>query len=343
MSGIRSDWLENKNFDLAFIGGCAVLALLFSGTAWLVPMLFMPLMLADLWLLGYHHVISTYTKMAGTAADRARNGTLIYGYLPLMMAITLAAGMMYGAVVVVTVYFFWQWFHYTRQSWGIAQRYRRKAGGMKWDDERIAEITLWAVPVWGVLNRCAQQPDRFLFLPVWMPPVPVVFVQVVGMFTLALVAWWSVTRIRAWQRGELPVGHTVFMLSHFAIFFFAYKAIPDINTGWLMANVWHNSQYVVFVWLHNRQRFAAGVSPEAPRLSWLSQPGAARAILYFMACIGISTVLYCLLYAVGGHIDSYFTYGAASFIVIFSMALNFHHYVVDGIIWKRRRDPAAPL
>ncbi|NJR71545.1 MAG: alpha/beta fold hydrolase, partial [Synechococcales cyanobacterium CRU_2_2] len=37
----------------------------------------------------------------------------------------MAAGL--GLWSIVTLYLYWQWFHYTRQSWGISQVYRRKA------------------------------------------------------------------------------------------------------------------------------------------------------------------------------------------------------------------------
>lgn len=343
MHTFTAGWLQNRRFDLSLIAGTFLLALAVGSTGALHPELFRPLMLADIWLLGYHHVISTYTKLGGTAADRKLNSTLIWVWMPAMLFITLFMGVQIGAIAIVTVYFFWQWFHYVRQSWGIAQRYRRKAGGMPWDNERLAEITLWSIPVWGVLSRCHQQPGEFLFLPVWMPAVPLIVVNAAALVSLGLLAWWIVTRIRAWQRGELAMGHTLYMSTHFMAFYLGYVAIRDINAGWLLANVWHNSQYIIFVWLHNRQRFNGGVSTEAPRLSWLSQPGASRAALYFTACVGLSTAAYLSLHAVGEGISQMFIYGPSAFVVIVSMAINFHHYVVDGIIWKRRRDPAAPL
>ncbi len=340
MRAVTAGWLENRDLDIAFIGGCLLLASLTVGIVLVRPELFMPLMLIDIWLLGYHHVISTYTKMAGTAQDRKNNVTLIWVWLPLMVGLTLALGLTYGTIVVVTVYFFWQWFHYVRQSWGIAQRYRRKAGGMAWDNERLSEITLWSIPIWGVLNRCYQQSDVFLFLPVWLPPVPLFVVQIAGAISIALVSWWVVTRLRAWQRGELALGHTLFMVTHMGVFLCGYVLVDDINTGWLMANVWHNSQYIFFVWLHNRQRFAGGVSAEAPGLSWLSQPGPMRAFAYFTVCVGLSSIAYVALHAIGAELNQVTQTSAVSFVVIFSMAINFHHYVVDGIIWKRRREAA---
>ena len=66
--------------------------------------------------------------------------------------------------------------------------------------------------------------------------------------------------------------HTLYPLSHFAVFATGYLWIGDITYGWLAINVWHNAQYILFVWLFNTRRFKDGVDPEARFLSYISQP-----------------------------------------------------------------------
>jgi hypothetical protein len=338
-------WLKDETFDLSFTIGILLLAVAVVSVGAQSDGLFYLLVVADLWLLGYHHVISTFTKLAGTADDRRQHRALIWYLLPAVMIGTFVLGKLWGVVAIVTLYFFWQWFHYVRQSWGIAQRYRRQAGGLAWDEPRLAEVTLWAVPAWGLLHRCNQQPTTFLGMPIWLPPVPLIAVQAAGVIACALVGWWLVTRLRAARRGELTAGHSLFMGTHFVVFAGGYLLFDDISLGWLMVNVWHNAQYVAFVWLFTRQRFSSGVSPRGIVLSWLSQPGVGRAIAYYGACIAVSTVVYLGLgrayLVVAGLSDAVIT--SVNFLILFSMGLNFHHYVVDGIIWKRKRQvqPAA--
>lgn len=342
---ITPGWLKDRTFDSGLILGIFLLATLVAITARLDPLYLEMLVLADLWLLGYHHVIATFTKLAGTATDRRRNFALIWFFLPGILVATFLVGQMYGVVVIVTIYFFWQWFHYVRQSWGISQRYRHRSAVMGWDDARLLEITLWSVPVWGLLNRCHQNPDTFLWMPVWMPPVPLWLVQIAGLVSAALVSWWLVTRMRAWQRGELALGHTLYMLSHFVMFAFAYALISDVTIGWLMVNVWHNTQYLTFVWMHNRQRFNDRVTSDGPVISWLSQPGMARATIYFGFCLLISTTTYYALangYTfINNTVDltgDNASLTSITFLILFSMGINFHHYVVDSIIWKRKHE-----
>ena len=65
-------WLRSRSFDLTFIVGVAALAI---ASGWLVvndPRLFAPILLLDLWLLGYHHVIATYTRLCFDRASFKR-------------------------------------------------------------------------------------------------------------------------------------------------------------------------------------------------------------------------------------------------------------------------------
>ena len=54
-------WIRNARFDLGFILGLLAVAAVTGSTVIMVPGLFWPVLTFDLWFLGYHHVISTYT------------------------------------------------------------------------------------------------------------------------------------------------------------------------------------------------------------------------------------------------------------------------------------------
>src|SRR5439155_6830446 len=115
-------------------------------------------------------------------------------------------------------------------------------------------------------------------------------VAVLGTVLAALLAWWVVGRAAAWLRGEMPVAHTLYMASHFAMFIAAYLLIPNLDHGWLALSVWHSAQYLLFVWLWNHNRFRAGVDPEQLLLSGISQ--AHRGLRFYLACFAISTLFF---------------------------------------------------
>src|SRR5690606_38516572 len=185
---------------VALLSGAAVVA---------EPRLFVPILLLDLWLLGQHHVVSTFTRLCFSREDLARHRFLVFQLPVIVFAAALAAGLGIGWWVLGTTYFYWQWFHYTRQSWGISQAYRRKAGGRADGNELVTKLAFYLPPLWGILHRSWQAPDRFLGLEFRVLPVPGLLVDIVGAVALCALAWWVVLRIDAWRRGNVAPAYTL--------------------------------------------------------------------------------------------------------------------------------------
>jgi hypothetical protein len=161
--------------------------------------------------------------------------------------------------------------------------------------------------------------------------------RALGALAAMAAAAWVIQTVRQAARGTLAPTYALFVASHLAIFMTAYVALDDVNVGWLAINIWHNFQYVLVVWMSNAKRFAGGVDPQARFLSRISQPR--RVVSYFGCCLAISTFLYLGIDKVtamvlGGGI------GASLGIY---MGINFHHYLVDAVIWRRRVARAGTL
>ncbi len=320
-------WLRGRDFDLCFILGIVALGLV---SAWVVieePRLLIPVVLADQWLLGYHHVVSTYTRLCFDRESLAAHRFIVFQLPFLVLAGVLALAIGFGLWTLPTLYFYWQWFHYSRQSWGVAQVYRRKAGNNAATEQGwLFQATFYLMPLWGVLHRSYQDPDRFLGMEVRTLPVSGWIVDAVGIAAFAALAWWFAGRAIAYWRGRLPLAHTLYLLTHFAMFYIGYIVIDDITIGWLAVNVWHNAQYILFVWMFNNNRFKGGIDPKARFLSTISQTN--KVWLYFLSCLGISTAVYLTLE---------FSVGALPLLLLSYQVINFHHYIADAVIWKVRR------
>ena len=326
-------WLHDARFDLVFIVGVLALA---SGSGAIVvafPQLFWWIVVVDLWVLGYHHVVSTYTRLCFDRQSLKSHPFLVFGLLPIIALVVFAAGMTVGLWIVVTVYFYWQWFHYARQNWGISRAYRGKDPDALYEDRWADQAIFYALPVLGVVYRSDQNPGEFLGLPLVVLAVPHWLTIVCAVLTAVLLAYWVVRRVQAWRSGRLAVVHTLYMTCHFAIFAIGYLIIDDISFGWLAINMWHNAQYIMFVWLFNARRFKNGIDPRARFLSYISQPG--RLGLYVLTCLAITGVIY---WGVIGTLNSLFLAGIASTIVFYQV-INFHHYIVDALVWKLRAGP----
>jgi hypothetical protein len=342
MSVITSDvarthwaWLRNPAFDISFIFGIPAVAI-FTGLiiVW-QPSLFVPILIFDLWFLGYHHVIATYTRLCFDRKSFAEHWPLMVVFLPAVAIGTLAVAYFVGLWVIVSIYFYWQWFHYTRQSWGISRAYRGKERSALYEDGWLDQAIFYSLPILGILYRSHQDPGLFIGLDLKVIPVPAMVVNVAAAVTVALIGLWVLRRLQAWREGRLAAVHTLYMLTHFTIFLVAYLLIDDVTYGWLTINIWHNAQYILFVWMFNTRRFKDGIDPEARFLSYISQPG--RLWLYLGTCVVITGAVYFIAL---GALDAMFFAGLSATIVLYQI-VNFHHYVVDANIWKVRKAPIA--
>ena len=121
----------------------------------------------------------------------------------------------------------------------------------------------------------------------------------------------------------------------------AYLWVADITSGWLVVNIWHNLQYLQFVWLQNVRRDAqlpgtgGELSLDAPDIRRLVKPFK-NAAKYLAVCLVLGAVMYEALSVAGRQLI--WLGLPAAFILHFTV--NFHHYLVDGVIWKRPKPGA---
>ena len=181
--------------------------------------------------------------------------------------------------------------------------------------------------------RSWQGPQKFLGMDLFVFAVPNWLMLVSAIACASLLAVWIARRVQAGRENRLARTHTLYMSTHLIVFGFAYILIPDITLGWLLINIWHNGQYILFVWMFNTKRFSKGVEPQARFLSYISQPN--RMWLYMLVCVAITGVLYAGLLST---VDKWLAMGVTGTIVLYQI-LNFHHYVVDTLIWKVRQGP----
>jgi len=327
-------WLRGLSFDATYIFGILGVALV---SGWFVvakPDLFPAVFVLNGWLLGYHHVVSTFTRLTFDRESFDQHRFLVL-WLPLIVvAGVILAWAALGSWVLTTAYLYWQWWHYTRQSYGVSRIYGRKAGLPS--NDLLTRLTIYAVPVWGILYRSYQAPDKYLFTEVKVLPVPFSLVAVAGGFALIVTTCWLLEQIKALSEGRLAVAHTLYMCSHLVVFGVGYLLISEINHGWLVLNIWHNSQYILTVWMFNNNRFKNQPDTRHRFLSHISQRK--NIFSYFAVCLVISTVFYGALSATLNWLSP--TMALVTTLPLFAVvyqAINFHHYVVDAIIWKVRK------
>ncbi len=329
-------WLYGRNFDLVFTIGIATAALGAGVAIGQNPALFGPIFFLNLWILAFPHVVATFTRLVFDRQSFAAHRFLVLGLPPLLFIGVATLGMSQGQWLLATIYFHWQAFHYTRQSYGVAQAYARRSQNAASVNQRLSRWALYSLPLWGVLHRSAQAPPTFLGLDIWFAPVPEPFVRAVGLVTGGLILWWCVDQFRQARAGKIAISHFLYMLSHIAIFATGYLLIENIDLGWLVVNIWHNAQYILFVWYFQNKRFGDRIDPERRFLSRICQRQ--NALWFFATCALISTVAYNSFF----YLSSLFPLHPITLAFLIGQTLNYHHYIVDGVIWRgpRRVSPA---
>ena len=322
-------WLRSAAFDVGFVGGVLLVALAMGGVATVHPGLFGAVLVLDFWLLAYPHVASTYTRVAFDRHSARRHWFLLLGLPPLVVLGTAGTAAVGGAVLLNTVYFYWQTFHYTRQSDGIARAYRRARGETSPGRDLLDDAVVYGFPIVGVLHRCAQRPAAFYGAPFHVPPVSGAMVLVVGAMVAAAFVLWCVKRALALRAGAPVLGGMLHVLSHVVVTLVAFVLVEEVTRGWLFINIWHNAQYLGFVWAMNARRFAGGVEPDRRFVSWLSQKE--NVLFYAVVCLFGGGAFYLLL----GQATDALPRTVLPLVLVAHLSVNFHHYLVDAVIWRR--------
>jgi len=327
----------NERFDFTLLVAPLVLGLLAAAVVTSNPALYAAVVVADLWFLGYHHVVSTYTRLGFSSRSLRRNRFLAVDLLVVIVLATMALAFTAGAWIVASAFLYLQWFHYMRQGYGISRMYFRSTpeGQVAGARDLVADAVIYVVPIFAIAHRSMTMGDMFLAMPIKTVAPPQAVVTMLAVIAAVTVGAWFVRFGLRVAAGDADLRYEGFIFSHVVIFLAAYVWIADANVGWLAINVWHNLQYVLVVWMVNVKRYGGRVDADEPLLSRISQPG--RPVTYFVCCLLITTLVYLVLnrftvLVLGG--------GLAATLGIY-MGINFHHYIVDALIWKRRSGPTT--
>jgi hypothetical protein len=329
-AGVATGWLRGPRFDLAMIAGVLGLALLMGGIAALVPSLFAVVLFVDVWLLAYPHAASTMTRVAFDRRSIREHRFLLFGVPPLVLAATAGATWLGGAAALTTIYFYWQTWHYTRQSYGIARAYHRASGAPAGSRDLLTDVVVFAFPTWGLAHRAHQAQPLFYGSPLIGLPTPWWVVALTGAVALASLVVWAVRRVQRIRAGEPVLASTLYVASHVLITVVSYVAIDEITRGWLFINIWHNAQYLLFVWAANVRRFERGVDPSRPLVSWLSQPS--NVGWYAAVCLACGVLFYLAMSRATANV----TLALLPVALVVHQASNFYHYVIDAVIWRSK-------
>jgi hypothetical protein len=326
----QTPWLRGGlYFETAFLGGTVVfslfvLLLLDAGVLSFVGTLGVYSL-----LVAQPHFISTYTRTSFEKKDLRQN-VFIIGILPvLVFGALLGLYSLFGLWIYMSLYLYVQWFHFTRQSYGIARFYRAKNGAALVDD-RLTTLVIYAVPIWGILRWSIRQPETYIGLPVKTFDIPAAIDPYCAAVVYGLILLWLVGRFRQWRSGTLPMAHTIYTLTHIIMFMLCYVYVTVIEYGWLVVGLWHSLQYLIFVWALNEQKaLKATAKSQMSFFEKISGIKLLPAYALFIFCA--SFLLFEGFQMLGNALQEALILPA----LVVVGTIIFHHYVTDAIIWRR--------
>jgi hypothetical protein len=288
------------------------------------------------------HLASTWTRVYLHRGDFRRR-LFNFFWVPFFICAFV------GAVVAIqgpasellrSILFYYASYHFVQQNWGLLRIYQRKQGEPSMMVVRLERATLYLGTAYCMLHRLRTGPWQLFGANVWHPTPPVLVVDAVGLCLAATFAGVLAIRIvRATQGRAADAIRPLFLASSFLGFAIPFLFIrSDGTSAFAAAAAWHGIQYIGIVWHFNRRRYGGKPDPEAPVVSYISQPG--RAVLYGVTLLAMAGLAYVALYV--GSVAT--NMNLDDFGVIGWTTLTFSHYYLDGVIWKlRKSENAVPL
>ena len=320
-----SAWLRNERFDYRYIVGITLIAVTVGTLAQSIPGALQVLFIADVTFLGWHHVVTSFTRLAHHPSARERS-LMLYVLPPLVIgSVALGIGVL-GTSIIGAIYFYWQTFHYARQVWGVDRIYARKAGQLAPD--RLSEVLIYAIAAAAMAHRSLVGVVNFGGQEIHFLPVPRWLAYGLDAFAILVAIGWALRAIRNPEVARVRPIRATFIATYALVFGLGYGLIGDFLTGWVLVNVWHNLQYVMLVRILNEDRFSGPRKDTPGFVARFSQPSMWLPYFAVMTVFGVLLTM---------ALESLSLLSLASIIPLTfaaSMSLNFHHYIVDGIIWR---------
>ncbi len=291
------------------------------------------------------HLVSTWTRVYMDKREwRSRPVHALV--VPLLIAAGIVALIATlgsrGNRILNTVLLYWAVWHFVAQNWGLLRIYQRRSGE---DDAsfalRLERPMMFAFVAWCLLHRLQTGPRRLFGTELYYPKIPLPVVDLLLYASIVMALAWLVLRLRersapwaksAWIRGA-------FIGCAGVGFYVPFLVITTGDTtAFAAAACWHGLQYIGIVRYYHRNAWRGGVHPDARVISWISQPGWGRRLLYVALLLALAGSGYVVIY--GG---SLLTEGTSWTIyrwgTVVWLTLTFSHYWLDGVIWKLSRDP----
>jgi hypothetical protein len=282
------------------------------------------------------HVMGTWARSYLTPDPASRAGLPGRRWLVLLavgpaiavadhVASPAAAGLRAGGPLFALFLLFalsWAYFHLVRQHWGFVGLYRRRAPQDP-TPARLDEAALWLGCLHPFVRFSLTPAYAAAGLPQLLPPGALGGARLAldlgcGLAALLLAGLWLA---RGGHRGLGPRHLLLALVIGFHALVFAL--LTDLLAIMATLTIFHNVQYHRIVWQHEAGK---GRRPLGGLVAYVGAGLALGLVWYLPRVLGVQ--------AAGPGL-------VRNVLVGLGWGIAFHHYLVDGRIWRVRRSPAV--
>jgi hypothetical protein len=216
--------------------------------------------------------------------------------------------------------YLWAYWHLVRQHYGFLVLYRRKAGETDRRGGQLDSLLLWVGTLYPYLRFSLSESFEKSGLPQLIPAnllapgrmaLDITFV----VFMVAIIALMASGKIEKTRLGPKHLLLTVVIGFTFAVF----SLLDNLLTITAALTIFHNLQYHRIVWQYERGR---GRTPSGSLVAYLTLGLILGLVWYVPRIFGVAVVQ--------GNL-------ARNILLGLGWGIAFHHYIVDGRIWRVRR------
>lgn len=329
MNSCEGPWIVSRRADLLWFHGSVAAGLALLAFFVLAPPVaaggpaLQPALLAVLlWGVVFDgtHVLATYARsycVADPVSRAGLPGRWSWALIGLGPAAALVDGLFPWFLLAA---YLWAYYHLVRQHWGFVVLYRRRAGaaaGHEWLDRAL----LWTGALHPFLRFALTPGYAQSGLPVLVSgDAAAVGRSVLDVAALSLAGGLLLVWRRHPRASRPGLQHLLIAVVasfHATAFGVLHELLPIMAT----LTVFHNLQYHRIVWHYEAGRGRRPLGGMAP---------------YLAAGLVLGAFWY-LPRVLGAHLAGPSTLGNA--LLGFGWGIAFHHYLVDGRIWRMRRLP----
>ncbi len=229
-----------------------------------------------------------------------------------------SAGMLFRGFLAFA--YLWAYYHLVRQHYGFLSLYRRRAGEHSPAGNRLDSAILWAGCLYpylrfSVSDSYAQSGLPPLLPEAWLPTARLAIDVVFGLIMVILVAWMISGRVEPFRLGPKHLLLAVVIGFHVMVF----TLLDNLLTITATLTIFHNLQYHRIVWQYERGH---GRMPSGGLVRYLTLGALLGLAWYGPRVMGVAIV------------DSSL---ARNVLLGLGWGVAFHHYLIDGMIWRVRR------